>query len=189
MPLHQGHLQRLALLTGAMFSALFFPAAASRAADSGTNVCYREVDRDGSAEDGDKERLVLNVDRQSGLTFPGGFSQSVFEAVGKNTDLENGNRIMAAAQGTIIVTKKGGSARDFDHGAHMGLIAIWVRPDGATKDYDCYSEQETATPTVWHCGVRDQNEGLKLDQATLTLMNTPDQYCGIFQDDVVETQD
>lgn len=189
MSLHQRHLRPFALFAGAMTSALFFPVAATWAADSGTNVCYREVDRDGSAEDSNSERLVLNVDRQSGLTFPGGFSQSVFEAVGKNTDLEKGNRIMATAQGTIIVTTKGGAAHDFDHGAHMGLIAIWVRPDGATKGYDCYSEEETATPTVWHCSVRDQNEGLKLDHATLTMMTRPDQYCGIFQDDVVEKQD
>lgn len=184
MPLHQGGLRPL-LLTGALLPVLLAPAAAPRAADSGTNVCYKEADQDGSS-DTHNERLVLNVDRQSGLTFPGGFDQSVFEAVGKNTDFEDGNRIMATAQGTIIVTTKGGSSHDFDHGAHMGLIAIWVRRDGAAKNYDCYSEQESATPAVWHCTVRDQNEGLKLDRATLTRMTTPDQFCGIFQDDVVE---
>ena len=181
MPLHQGGLRPL-LLTGALLPILLVPAAAPRAADSGTNVCYKEADQDGST-DTNNERLVLKLDRQSGLTFPGGFGQSVFGAVGKNTDFEDGNRIMATAQGTIIVTTKGGSSHDFDHG---GLIAIWVRRDGAAKDYDCYSEQESATPAVWHCTVRDQNEGLKLDRATLTRMTTPDQFCGIFQDDVVE---
>lgn len=188
MPSRQDYFRPL-LLTGTLLPALLVPVAAPRAADSGTNVCYKEADQDGSTDSSSNERLVLNVDRQSGLTFPGGFNQSVFEAVGKNTDLESGNRIMATAQGTIIVTTKGGSARDFDHGAHMGLIAVWVRRDGATKDYDCYSEQESAMPTVWHCMVRDQNEGLKLNQATLTRMMAPDQFCGIFQDDVVELSD
>lgn len=71
---------------------------------------------------------MLDVDRQSDLTFPGGYTQSVFEAVGKNTDKEGKNEIMAPAQGTIIVTTKGGSTADYDHGAHMALVAIWVRP-------------------------------------------------------------
>ena len=125
---------------------------------------------------------------QSDLTFPGGYTQSVFEAVGKNTDKEGKSEIMAPAQGTIIVTTKGGSTADYDHGAHMALVAIWVRPDGAAKDYDCYSEQESATPAVWHCAVRDQNEKLKLDLSTLTRLTQPDRYCGIFQDDVIESK-
>ena len=130
------------------------------------------------------------LERRSGirLALTGGYAQSVYEAVGKNTDRENGNEIMAAAQGTIIVTAKGGSTGDFDHGAHMGVIALWVRPDGAAKNYDCYSEQESPTPAVWHCAVRDQNEGLKLDRATLTRLIPPDRNCGIFQDDVIENR-
>jgi hypothetical protein len=184
--MRHGRRWSIMLAAGMVTPALIAPASA---ADSGTNVCYKEVDVDRDrGGDNNNERVVLNVDRQSGLTFPGGYTQSVFEAVGKNTDTEGKNQIMAAAQGTIIVTTKGGSPADLDHGAHMGLVAIWVRPDGAAKNYDCYSEQESATPAVWHCAVRDQNEGLKLDRATLTRLTVPDQYCGIFQDDVIESK-
>ena len=56
MPLHQGGLRPL-LLTGALLPVLLAPAAAPRAADSGTNVCYKEADQDGSS-DTHNERLV-----------------------------------------------------------------------------------------------------------------------------------
>ncbi len=184
---------RSAMVGVAVMTTTFLVCAAgmARAADSGRNVCYKEVDVDGAPEPGDgpdsgHERLVLNVDRQADLSFRGGYTQTLFDARGKNTDTEGDNEVMAAAQGTIIVTSKGGAGGDFDHGAHMGLVAIWVRPDGAAKNYDCYSEQESPTPVVWRCAVRDQNEDLKFDQATLTRMAHPDRFCGIFQDDVVD---
>lgn len=164
---------------------------ARAAGDNGRNVCYKVIEADGpgrAARPAQNERLVLNVDRQSPLTFPGGYAQTVYTAVGKNTDMDDGGqRTMAAALGTVIVTTKGGSARDFDRGAHMGVVAMWVRPDDSFKDFDCTSEQETATPTSWSCQVRDQNEGLRRASATLTLLPPAgDQFCGIFQDDVIE---
>jgi hypothetical protein len=160
--------------------------------DEGRNVCYKveEVAGPDDASDlvADDERVVLNVDRQASLTFPGGYPQTVYTAVGKTTETgENGrDQLMAAAQGTIVVTTKGGSTADYDHGARLGLLAVWVRPDAAVKSFDCTSEQESATPNVWICAVRDQDEGLKLDRATLTLLTRPDRHCGIFPDDVID---
>ena len=81
--MHHGKTWSLMLMAALATPALLTPQRAVAAADSGTNVCYKEIDGGG---DNNNERVVLDVDRQSDLTFPGGYTQSVFEAVGKNTD-------------------------------------------------------------------------------------------------------
>ena len=157
-------------------------AAAAGGGDTAKLVCYAEQDAD-AAGSKDEKRVALAVDRSSDLTFPGGLKQTVYDAHGKQTDSDSGaNRRMATALGEIIVTTKGGSTIKSDFGAHMGLRSLWVRPDDVSVDYDCSTTEESATPRVWQCAIRDQNEGLKLTAATLTLMDHPDAICGFFQD-------
>lgn len=170
--------------------------ALARGDDNGRNVCYKEEDLekpDRQAADGrDQARVVLNVDQESPLTFPGGYPQTLYTALGKVTETNDNGRdeLMAPAQGTIVVASKGGSPQDLDHGAHLGLVAVWVRPDNAAKDYECTSDrdEESATPRAWNCAVRDQNEGVKFDRARLTRLDRPDRYCGVYQDDVIENR-
>ena len=112
--MHPRHVWSVGLVSVATLSALFAARGVARAAEGGSSVCYKEVDLDSGPDGGDaahvdrnNERVALNVHRQGDLTYPGGYTQTVYAAFGKNIDAEDANDIMAAAQGTIVVTTKG----------------------------------------------------------------------------------
>jgi hypothetical protein len=108
------------------------------------------------------ERIVLDVERHSILVKPYrpfGEMQTAYSVHGKHAFAWEGASLMAAATGTVVVSSPTSSTNGGHYGAHLGLESEWVRGDGEfwgdmfaqPVDFDCTTDEISATPKTWHC--------------------------------------
>lgn len=190
--------QSIVFITRAAVVALALPAGAVQA----QAVCYRE-------DLFPDERIVIDVEPQGLLVTPWydlsalvfGGKQSAYRVHGKNVFAERTEDSgwvysVAAATGTVDVSTRyllknnDPAMQQTATGAHMGLVAHWVRGDGQPEGalvglpvtWDCGSAETSTTPETWTCQSYNQF-GVYWGTSILTKVAKPadDERCNLFE--------
>lgn len=152
------------------------------------------------------ERIVVDVEKQGilvnswtdlvALVFGG--KQIAYKAHGKTVVAEEmeGEWIysMAAVTGTVdvsspfLLTNGNSAMHPTQLGAHMGLVATWVRGDeygeSSARPYhfDCGSDEQSPTPATWHCqSYNDFGDYWGAEDLTKVANPAADARCNLFE--------
>ncbi|SFN07552.1 hypothetical protein [Nitrosomonas communis] len=149
------------------------------------------------------ERFNLNVKTHSSLSKgtkkqdsgtsgkdSGHAQQKAYSVHGKHVVHD----FMATVEGTVITAGEtsgttgttGGTADST--GAHLGLLAKWVRGDGKSADFvrsvtvDCTTDEASATPHTWTCESRNEFDVYHGFSRLTKVDETRDHACNTFED-------
>lgn len=138
------------------------------------------------------ERFKLDIKKHSPLSERkeeqkfGHAKQTAFSVHGKHVL----NDWMATAEGTVVTAApadKHTSKSRKDTGAHLGLLAKWVRGDG-NSDFarsvtlDCTTSEVSSAPKNWHCESRNEFDVYHGFSKLTRVDETKDPACSIFED-------
>lgn len=138
------------------------------------------------------ERFKLNVKNHSPLSERreeqnfGHAKQTAFSVHGKHVIFEH----MATVEGTVVTAAKtsGSSGHPTGQtGAHLGLLAKWVRGDGANDfarsvTVECTTDEISSTPDTWTCESRNEFDVYHGFSKLTKVDETRDEACSTFED-------